>query len=141
MRFGLIATTALAIVALLASVTPAAAKKFKPEGHPGNGKFKAEESYAPKPAHGPFFTAADVTALRSHNATTPAAWNGLPPGIAKNVARGKPLPPGIAKKLSPTLLAQLPQRQGYEYAQVGADVVLIETATRLVVDVLRDVFN
>ena len=39
------------------------------------------------------------------------------------------------------MLATLPHREGYEYAQVGADIVLIEAATRLVVDVLKDVFN
>ena len=35
-------------------------------------------------------------------------WNpgpALPPGIQKNLARGKPLPPGIAKKLDGRLLA------------------------------------
>src|SRR5262245_12550800 len=30
----------------------------------------------------------------------------LPPGIAKNVARGKPLPPGIAKKKVPTTIVR-----------------------------------
>jgi hypothetical protein len=136
MRFAIVAT--VAFVAFAASASPAIAKKFKPEGHPGNGKFKVEESS--KPSHGPSFSQKDDWAVRKA-ATTPVAWMGLPPGIAKNVARGKPLPPGIAKKLSPQMLATLPQRQGYEYAQVGADVVLIETATRLVVDVLKDVFN
>lgn len=132
------AFVAVALIALAAAL-PTFAKK--PEGHPGNGKFKVEKSHGLKPAHGPFFTSADDQVVRHHTAATPAAWTGLPPGIAKNVARGKRLPPGIAKKLSPQLLAQLPQREGYEYAQVGADIVLIETATRLVVDVLKDVFN
>jgi Ni/Co efflux regulator RcnB len=139
MRFAIVATVAfVAFVAFAASATPAIAKKFKPEGHPGNGKVKVEESS--KPPHGPYFSQKDDWAVRKV-ATTPVAWTGLPPGIAKKVARGKPLPPGIAKKLSPQMLATLPQRQGYEYAQVGTDVVLIETATRLVVDVLKDVFN
>jgi hypothetical protein len=128
-------------VAFAALPTPVMAKNFKPEGHPGNGKFNVEQRHTPTPAHGPFFTDADDWAVRKQVAATPVAWTGLPPGIAKNVARGKPLPPGIAKKLSPQMLATLPQRPGYEYAQVGADIVLIETATRLVVDVLRDVFN
>lgn len=130
---------AIAVVALAASATPAIAKKFKPEGHPGNGKFKVEESHGPKSS--PSFSQDDDWAIRTHATAAPVAWTSLPPGIAKKVARGKPLPPGIAKKLSPQMLAQLPQRQGYEYAQVGADIVLIETATRLVVDVLKDVFN
>ncbi len=33
----------------------------------------------------------------------------LPPGIQKNLARGKPLPPGIAKRLDGRLVQQLPQ--------------------------------
>jgi len=66
----------------------------------------------------------------------------LPPGIAKNYARGKPLPPGIAKRYLPgELNHMLPARPGYEYAIVGRDVVLIELATHLVVDMLVDVLN
>jgi hypothetical protein len=131
---------AIAAVALLALiVTPAFAKK--PDWHPGKGKSKVERSYAPKQVHAPYFSSADARAMRNHASARPVAWTGLPPGIAKNYARGKRLPPGIAKKLSPQLLAQLPQRPGYEYAQVGADIVLIETASRLVVDILKDVFN
>ncbi len=131
---------AIAAVALLALIA-APAFATKPEGHPGKGKPKVERSYFPKPAHAPFFSSADNWAVRDHVSARPVAWTGLPPGIAKNYARGKRLPPGIAKKLSPQLLARLPQRPGYEYAQVGADIVLIETATRLVVDILKDVFN
>ena len=36
-------------------------------------------------------------------------YRSLPPGIAKNLARGKPLPPGIAKKMVPSsMLHDLP---------------------------------
>ncbi|MGM0831384.1 MAG: anti-virulence regulator CigR family protein [Pseudomonadota bacterium] len=60
----------------------------------------------------------------------------LPPGLQRNVERGKPLPPGIAKRFDGQLASQLPQYPGYEWERVGADVVLIEAATRVVVDVL-----
>jgi hypothetical protein len=64
----------------------------------------------------------------------------LPPGIAKNLARGKPLPPGIAKKRLPgDLLAGLPRHPGYDYVLAGTDVLLIEVATNVVVDILRGV--
>lgn len=67
---------------------------------------------------------------------------GLPPGIAKKVARGKPVPPGIAKKLSPDVLARLPRRDSrYERQVLGTDVVLIDTATQVVVDILKDVLK
>ncbi len=65
----------------------------------------------------------------------------LPPGIKKNLARGKPLPPGIAKTRFPDgLLGQLPGRTGYDWIFVDRDVVLIEAATQLIVDLVRDVF-
>ena len=39
----------------------------------------------------------------------------LPPGIRKNLARGKPLPPGIAKKMVPgPMLRELPVYAGHE---------------------------
>jgi hypothetical protein len=64
----------------------------------------------------------------------------LPPGIAKNLARGKPLPPGIAKKMLPgDLVAGLPRRPGYDYVMAGSDVLLVEAATHVVADILRDV--
>ncbi len=66
----------------------------------------------------------------------------LPPGIRKKIARGGTMPPGIAKQVLPDgLHRQLPQRDGYGYEIVGTDVVLVENATRVVVDVLRDVLT
>src|SRR5262249_39709501 len=76
--------------------------------------------------------------VSEHSGTLPA--QPLPPGIAKNLARGKPLPPGIAKRYLPgELVAQLPPRPGYEWIVAGTDVVLTAAATGLVVDILRDV--
>jgi hypothetical protein len=64
----------------------------------------------------------------------------LPPGIAKNLQRGKPLPPGIAKQVLPADLEQrLPRRDGYERLIVDGRIILIEAATRIVRDVLEDV--
>ena len=64
---------------------------------------------------------------------------GLPPGIAKNLARGKPLPPGIAKRHLPGLLVrELPERPGYQWLVVDRDVLLIAAATTIIVDILKD---
>jgi len=76
--------------------------------------------------------------LRQHDAPRAEA---LPPGIQRNLERGKPLPPGIAKRFDAQLASQLPRYPGYEWERVGADVVLIEAATRIVVDVLVDVLR
>jgi len=65
----------------------------------------------------------------------------LPPGIAKNLARGKPLPPGIAKQYLPEGLRQaLPAPPaGYERIIVGGKILLVEIATQAIHDVLMDV--
>lgn len=66
----------------------------------------------------------------------------LPPGIRKNLARGKPLPPGIAKKYAPApMVTRLPVHPGHEWRVVGTDLVLVAIATAVVVDVLLDVFS
>ena len=66
----------------------------------------------------------------------------MPPGIRKNIARGKPLPPGIAKRFAPPpMAARLPVYPGHEWRVVGTDLVLVAIATAVVVDVLLDVFN
>ena len=66
----------------------------------------------------------------------------LPPGIRKNLARGKPLPPGIAKKYAPApMVTRLPAHPGHEWRVVGTDLVLVAIATAVVVDILFDVFS
>ncbi|WP_162941272.1 anti-virulence regulator CigR family protein [Achromobacter sp. B7] len=66
----------------------------------------------------------------------------LPPGIRKNLARGKPLPPGIAKKMVPgPMLARLPVYPGYEWRVAGSDLVLVAIATAVVADILVNVFD
>jgi hypothetical protein len=64
----------------------------------------------------------------------------LPPGIRRNLARGKPLPPGIAKRMAPPeLTSRVRVRDGFELVEVGFDVFLVEVATNVVHDVLMDV--
>ncbi|MDI9843257.1 anti-virulence regulator CigR family protein, partial [Pseudomonas aeruginosa] len=71
-------------------------------------------------------------------------WNpgpALPPGIQKNLVRGKPLPPGIAKKLDGRLLGRLPHYDGYEWMQAGTDLLLVAVATGLIYEVLDNVLD
>ncbi|MBC3301324.1 RcnB family protein [Pseudomonas sp. SWRI18] len=65
----------------------------------------------------------------------------LPPGIQKNLARGKPLPPGIAKKLDDRLLGRLPRYDGYEWQQAGADLILVAIASGIIYEVLNGAFD
>ena len=65
----------------------------------------------------------------------------LPPGIAKNLARGKPLPPGIAKQVLPHGLVALlpPVPHGYERIIVDGKVLLVEVVTHVIHDILEDI--
>ena len=66
----------------------------------------------------------------------------LPPGIAKNLARGKPLPPGIAKRYPPgAMVGRLPVHPGYEWRIAGTDLILVQIGTQVVADVLKRVFE
>ena len=62
----------------------------------------------------------------------------LPPGLAK---RGGRLPPGLAKRQLPrNALDELgPARRGTERVIVGADVLLVDIATDIVLDVIQGV--
>ncbi|CAK7024161.1 TPA: hypothetical protein LSH94_002105 [Morganella morganii] len=69
-------------------------------------------------------------------------YHALPPGIAKNLARGKPLPPGIAKRSVPAHMRdRLPYYPGYEWKIAGDDLVLIALSTAVVTYIINDVFE
>src|SRR5262249_62199326 len=117
--------------------------------HPANKKTKAKKPHAGTEAPATDALTILITAtersiilgyVSEHGGSFPGApAQPLPPGIAKNLARGKPLPPGIAKRYLPgELEAQLPPRPGYAWVVVGTDVVLLAAATGLVVDLIRD---
>jgi len=72
----------------------------------------------------------------------PGSYKPLPPGIRKNLARGKPIPPGIAKtRLPVTYMGKLPHYPGYEWLGAGLDLLLVQTASGIIADVLIDVFR
>lgn len=70
-----------------------------------------------------------------------AKKNRLPPGLAMQLERGGSLPPGLAKRDLPAdLESRLPRRpKGQERVIVGNDVVLVERATGIIIDVIKDV--
>lgn len=88
------------------------------------------------------FRDSDRTVFRDYFRTHKMGPDALPPGIAKNVARGKPLPPGIAKKALPNdLVRGLGSRAGKDitFSIVGDRVVAVRAGN--VIDVLQDVFR
>jgi len=63
----------------------------------------------------------------------------LPPGL--RLERGRPLPPGYGRPLPPGIVRQLPDYPGYEWRQLGTDVVLIAVGTGLVYAILQGVLD
>jgi len=64
-----------------------------------------------------------------------------PPGLERQYQRNGKLPPGLAKRRLPDDLARaLPRRDGgYERVIAGNDVLLIQTATGEILDILEGV--
>lgn len=141
---GLLAKAALALVlvtGLQAVVpSPAWAKKPKPEAASGS-----EVSVR--------FVDHDKVVIREYFRSASSGASGLPPGLAKRqqlppglqkqIREKGTLPPGLQKRLLPGelegRLSRLPP--GYERVIVGADVLLVEIATRVIVDILADVLR
>lgn len=65
----------------------------------------------------------------------------LPPGLQRQLERNGRLPPGLEKKAFPAdLRYRLPAPlQGTERLIIGNDAVLIDRATNVILDIMRDV--
>jgi hypothetical protein len=125
-----IGAIALALSLLLAA--PALAQGNS-KGRGGNGK-GASAAHATTVAR---VGDVEIKIIRDYFAASKTRLHSLPPGIARNLARGKPLPPGIAKKLPPDdLLRRLPARSGTRWIMAG-DVVLLVDVTDVVIDIVR----
>lgn len=132
--------TCLLVSAALVAADPALAGNKNKANGKGNQPASAGEILT-NAVVGGLITAAERAIIGDyldHNRGAFADVQALPPGIARKVARGGALPPGIAKKTLPGgLLAQLPPRPGQEWRVVGADVLIVEVATGVIVDVLK----
>ncbi len=118
------------VSALLAPAVLAAQGRGKGHGRRGGGE--------------PRFWPGDRTIILDYVGENPgvvsAEGRRLPPGLAKNLRRGKPLPPGWQKKIGafPTALeqrlSQLPG--GYRRVIVDRWALVIAEATNTVMDVI-----
>ena len=111
----------------------------KGNGQGGHGKDHSKGKGGA--GHGPSVDRASVLSVLGGSRDYWSPRSALPPGIQKNLARGKPLPPGIAKQIDPALARQLPYYPGYEWRQYGTDAVLVEVGTTVVREVLRDILR
>lgn len=117
----------------------------------GGGKPDKGQDGAPRAAQGDggaliavSFSQQQARALALQGGFTGAqgGYKPLPPGIRKNLARGKRLPPGIAKQQAPAgMLRELPHYPGYEWQVCGTDLVLVALGTLLIAAVLTSVFD
>lgn len=106
------------------------------QGHGNKGKNAGGDW-----AHGPSINRGSVLGIVGGYRDYWSAGPALPPGIQKNLARGKPLPPGIAKKLDGRLVGRLPHYDGYEWRQAGTDLILVALATGIIYEVLNGAFD
>ena len=87
------------------------------------------------------FRSGDVNVFHDYFVTHKITAQPLPPGIAKNLARGKPLPPGIAKKMVPVDLVALgPKLDRDTTLSIYGDVV-VAMKGGVVIDILAGVFK
>lgn len=135
----------------LAAVTLAQAVAQQPDKHPTYKGVAAEE------AAGVIFTEIEKRIIGEYFGKAAGADKGkgkskqMPPGLARKdelpaglqnqIVKNGTLPPGLAKRDLPSdLVLELPAaKKGTQRKIVGSDVVLIQTATGIVLDVIRDV--
>lgn len=108
---------------------------------PGKGKPGQHDGAVHIDMRGPSVDIGQVRIILGDNRQLIGPTSSLPPGIAKNLARGKPLPPGIAKNFDSRLTSRLPYYEGYEWKQIGRDVVLVAVATGIIYEILRNVLD
>jgi hypothetical protein len=123
------------LIAGLLAAASAPATAQRPD-NPGKDKNPKDQ-----PAVRVVFHESDRGVFREYYRAHPHAVKPLPPGIAKNLARGKPLPPGIAKTRVPeAVVVRLPWRPaGYTFFLVGDRVVLLD-GNGLIADILVSIF-
>jgi hypothetical protein len=129
--FNLRAVT-LGATMLLVPAIMAAQGKSKTKATPASGTSTSV-------AVGVVFRDPDRTVFRDYFARQQMVVTPLPPGIAKNLARGKPLPPGIAQKTFPRSIIVRPGLHAdIVFIMVGHNMVAVRNG--IVVDVMFNVF-
>lgn len=156
-RFLRILLLALATVAVLGPSGSARARgQGNPHKHQGQQQMdqddQGEDEDRDDQGHGrPIFRKRDreiiIEFYRSHPSNLPpglAKRNGnLPPGLEKHLERNGTLPPGLQKRVEPfprELEIRLPRLPViYRRGRIGSDVIIFNSRTGAVLNVIRDV--
>lgn len=135
LKRGVVVAGVLAVVALTTVVSAQGQSRGRGRGTGGGGGADVQVSAVV------IFRNTDQATFRDYFGTHKITAQPLPPGIAKNVARGKPLPPGIAKRTLPGGLLAIGPKVGPDvsFAIVGDVVVALRSG--VVIDVLVGVFR
>ncbi len=153
MRFLLAALFAIPLVLGAPALVDAAHKhKGKGKGGPAPTHTQGKPDDASTGALlGTIISAAERALIGDYVQKAKASSQGLPPGLAnrplppglqKHIDRTGRLPPGLEKRRLPGgLRGLLPWRTGQDYRVVGNDIVLIETATNLILDIMKGVLR
>lgn len=136
---GVVLAAAIVVVGLCGAVAAQGRSGGRGQGQ-GQGQGGGQDAGV-KVAATVVFRASDQATYREYFRTHRITAEPLPPGIAKNVARGKPLPPGIAKRALPADLVALGPKadRDVSFAIVGEVVVALRSG--VVIDVLAGVFR
>ena len=140
--------TALLVLAMPIHAKPKQDQRHEPSGQTTTAQTEPDRTEA--------FSPAERNMIRAHLAgeqRSAMKHQDLPPGLEKKMARGKPLPPGWQKKVEPghsldyrvyrqgqslpeELLRRLPPPPvGSEILQVDEKIILLNSATRNILDV------
>ena len=123
---------------LIASGTIAQAQGKSGKGKGAGGQ--AHETSQTNVSVAVVFRTDDRPAYRNYFVTHHIVPSPLPPGIAKNVMRGKPLPPGIAKKAFPRELVVLTPGRRSDVTLIIVGDRLVALRSGVVIDVMLNVF-
>lgn len=123
-------------------------------GHHRRGHEHNVENEQGKRGHyGPYFGAKEIETIRSYyggqrEGLPPGLakrHGNLPPGLEKHLERDGTLPPGLQKRLSPIPyslereLPPLPRDCGCRRGVLGPDVLIMNSRTGRILDIVRDV--
>lgn len=126
------------IALLIAATAAPAAAQGQSQGR-GRGNDKTQPAAAVSASV--VFRDSDHATFRDYFATHKITAEPLPPGIAKNLARGKPLPPGIAKRAVPAELVAVGPKLDKDTTLAIVGDVVVATRSGVVIDILAGVFK